>query len=634
MQGMTHSVNVDNGTVVSAFHSALLHQLLVGVVILFVLAVAWNVLRTLQYRRAVAEGTAVAGMGPTSAVAEPAARHLLRVSFGLLWVFDGILQAQASMPLGMASGVLQPSAATAPGWVQHIVNFAVTTWERHPVQAGASAVWVQVGIGLLLLVAPRGRWSRAGGVISVGWALVVWAVGEAFGGIFAPGLTWFFGAPGAVLFYAVAGALVALPERAWSSPKLGRGILAVMGAFFVGMAVLQAWPGRGFWQGQPHTHAPAGALTTMVQQMSQTAQPGFLSSWVSHFGAFDAAHGWGVNLFAVVALAAIGLAFLSGRRRLVLGAVIAGVVLCVADWVLIEDLGFLGGVGTDPNSMLPMALVFVSGYVAMVRVPATAPAHEATAAALMPEPPATVPLAGTAPAAPSIAGTAETGTWWQRLNPTYALRALAALGSVAIVLIGAVPMASASANPNADPILAEAVDGPPNLVNFPAPSFHLVDQRGRTVTLRSLRGRTVAMTFIDPVCTSDCPTIAQEMRLADGILGVDARSVDMLAVVANPIYRSLAVVQAFDRQEGLDRVPNWHYLTGSVAELQHVWASYAVEVGVEPAGAMVAHSEATYVIDPSGQVRAVLGEGQNTSAAPESSFAGELSSQLERVLAS
>ena len=29
-------------------------------------------------------------------------------------------------------------------------------------------------------------------------------------------------------------------------------------------------------------------------------------------------------------------------------------MLCLADWVLVEDLGFLGGVGTDPNTMVPI----------------------------------------------------------------------------------------------------------------------------------------------------------------------------------------------------------------------------------------------------------------------------------------
>ena len=93
----------------------------------------------------------------------------------------------------------------------------------------------------------------------------------------------------------------------------------------------------------------------MVQQMARTPQPHLFSSWVTAFGAFDAAHGWAANLFAVLALALIGAAFLTGVPRVVRWAVLAAVVLCLADWILVEDLGFVGGVGTDPNSMIPMA---------------------------------------------------------------------------------------------------------------------------------------------------------------------------------------------------------------------------------------------------------------------------------------
>ena len=154
------------------------------------------------------------------------------------------------MPLGLPSGVIQPAASTSPGWVQHLVNSGVSIWSNHPIQAASATVWIQVGIGLWLLVAPRGRWSRFGGLASVGWGLVVWSFGEAFGGIFAPGATWLFGTPGAVLFYCAAGILIALPERAYATARLGRVVLALSGVFLIGMAVLQAWPGRGFWQGQ------------------------------------------------------------------------------------------------------------------------------------------------------------------------------------------------------------------------------------------------------------------------------------------------------------------------------------------------------------------------------------------------
>jgi hypothetical protein len=219
---------------------------------------------------------------------------------------------------------------------------------------------MQVGIGVWMLAAPRGAMSRLAGLAGVGWGLLVWVFGEAFGGIFAPGLSWLSGAPGAAALYAVAGALIALPERAWRSPRLGRLTLAGLGLFLAGMAVLQAWPGRGYWQGI--SHRLPGTLAGMAQSMAQTPQPGFLSGWGSAFASFDEAHGFAVNLFTVTALAVTGAAFLSGRPWLIRPVLSAFAVLCLDVWVLIQDLGFLGGLGTDPNSMIPFVLLAVSGY--------------------------------------------------------------------------------------------------------------------------------------------------------------------------------------------------------------------------------------------------------------------------------
>ena len=129
---------------------------------------------------------------------------------------------------------------------------------------------------------------------------------------------------------------------------------------------------------------------------------------------------------------------------------IAAAVLCVADWVLIEDLGFLGGLGTDPNSMIPMILVFTAGYLALT--PAPAAAEEAAAA------PTGVP-------------------WRERLRPAavrgavgaVSARTAAAFGAIGVILIGAAPMAAASASRNADPIIAEAIAGSPAPLDQPAP---------------------------------------------------------------------------------------------------------------------------------------------------------------------
>ena len=618
MPGMGTFLQTKNPVVVSAFHTALLHQMLVIGLVLVFMSVVWNILRTTRYRRAVAAGAIGRPVDTPPSPAEPVARRVLRIGFAVLWIIDAVLQLQSAMPLGLPSSVFQPAAASSPGWVQHVVNFGARVWTDHPVQAAAASVWLQLGLGALLLLAPRGRWSRFAGVAATGWALVVWVFGEAFGGIFGSGASWLFGTPGAVVFYGVAGVLVALPESAWSSPRLGRLILRGSGVFLLGMAVLQAWPGRGFWQGSVRGTGP-GTLTTMVRQMAQTSQPGFLASIVRGFGRFDAAHGWGINLAVVILLAAIGIAFGSASAKVVRPALYVAVALCVADWVLVQDVGVLGGVGTDPNSMLPMALLFVSGYLAITRVP-VAIAVDA-------------PSLDLSPAGTETRGPSATAPWWDRVAPSYLTRVLAAVTATAVVLVGAVPMAAASINPNADPILAEAVNGTPNSVNFVAPGFQLVDQAGRPVSLTSLRGRTVALTFLDPVCSSDCPLIAQDFRGANALLGSDSTRVVFVAVVANPIYRSTALTNAFDRQEGLEHMGNWLFLTGPLPSLQRVWEQYGIEADILPAGAMIAHSDLAYLIDSRGHTREVLSSdpGDGTASA-SSSFSVYLASALERVI--
>ena len=118
------------------------------------------------------DGAGAAAGTPGPALAEPAWRQLLRIGFGLIWVFDGILQAQPKMAVGLPSQVIEPTAASSPPWVQHVVNWAGTTWSYHPMQAGAAAVWIQVGIGIWMLVGGAGPagpgwpgWSASAG----GW---------------------------------------------------------------------------------------------------------------------------------------------------------------------------------------------------------------------------------------------------------------------------------------------------------------------------------------------------------------------------------------------------------------------------------------------------------------------------------
>jgi cytochrome oxidase Cu insertion factor (SCO1/SenC/PrrC family) len=267
--------------------------------------------------------------------------------------------------------------------------------------------------------------------------------------------------------------------------------------------------------------------------------------------------------------------------------------------------------------MIPFALLGAAGYLALSPGPATA-------------------------AEPASAGGPAPG-WRDRVRPASlrrsaaaaSFRTVASAGAIGLIILGAAPMAAAQASPDADPILAEAIAGSAASLNFPAKGFQLTDQHGRTVSLASLRGKVVLLTFLDPVCTTDCPLIAQEFRAAGQLLGAASRKVELVAIVANPVYHQVADTQAFDRQEYLGQVPNWLYLTGSLPQLQRVWKEYGIAAEVLPAGSMVGHPDVAYVIDQAGRVREVLNTdpGPGTTAT-RSSFAVLLAGAARQALGS
>ncbi|HYB85343.1 MAG TPA: SCO family protein, partial [Streptosporangiaceae bacterium] len=292
-------------------------------------------------------------------------------------------------------------------------------------------------------------------------------------------------------------------------------------------------------------------------------------------------------------------------------------------------------------------LVTVGGYLALTRVPAPVTEPVVQPAAQPDAESAAQPAAGRdaspapAPVPAAPAGGAEWGRWPERLRPAALHRSVAAatvgsiasVGALGVVLLGAVPMAAAQANPTAAPILAQSLAGSVAPLNFPSSNFQLTDQRGHQVTLASLRGKVVLLTFLDPVCTSDCPLIAQEFRAAGQMLGPAARHVELVAVVANPVFYQLSYTRAFTRQELLNQVPNWLFLTGSLGQLRQVWKNYAISAEVEPAGSMVGHTEVAYVIDRAGYVREEFEDdpGPGTTAT-KSSFAAMLANAARQYL--
>lgn len=104
-----------------------------------------------------------------------------------------------------------------------------------------------------------------------------------------------------------------------------------------------------------------------------------------------------------------------------------------------------------------------------------------------------------------------------------------------------------------------------------APDFTLRDQDGERVSMRSLRGRPVVVTFLYTTCEDSCPAQAQTIRGALDLLGHDLPA---LAVAVDPPRDTPGSARAFlSKQRALGRID---FVLGSREQLRPLWKGFAI----------------------------------------------------------
>ncbi|PWI57895.1 hypothetical protein [Sulfoacidibacillus thermotolerans] len=290
---------------------------------------------------------------------EAQSHRVLRLGLGFLWLVDGLLQAQPAMSNQFISGVIQPISSSQPAFLAAWMEWGSRIWSQHPYAYDLFAMWIQVAIGLLLLFGGMRMWSKVGLVLSLGWGLIVWIFGEGFGGLLSGSATWLSGAPGSVVFYLIAAGLLLLPNEWWESARLRRPMQRLMGIFWILLALLQAWPSQLFWT--------AKGLSGPVQAMASMPQPHILSEILFAFANALAAHPVIWNGLFVLIMTTLGFLFLIRSESHYTWWLAFGWLF--GTWFLGQDFGVLGGLGTDPNSAPPFALLLVATIILQKKGP-------------------------------------------------------------------------------------------------------------------------------------------------------------------------------------------------------------------------------------------------------------------------
>jgi protein SCO1/2 len=150
---------------------------------------------------------------------------------------------------------------------------------------------------------------------------------------------------------------------------------------------------------------------------------------------------------------------------------------------------------------------------------------------------------------------------------------------------------------------------PPEGLTLPA--FALRDDEGRVVRSAELRGKSVAVTFLDAQCTEACPIIAAQMGAAMRALGDSRGEVEAIAISVDPVRDTPARIDAFLRRyRAKDAL---RYLDGTVGELRPVWKAFAVAASHDTGNSNI-HSAPVRIFDANGRWRSTLHPGVDLTA--------------------
>jgi protein SCO1/2 len=110
------------------------------------------------------------------------------------------------------------------------------------------------------------------------------------------------------------------------------------------------------------------------------------------------------------------------------------------------------------------------------------------------------------------------------------------------------------------------------------PSFTLINQNNKKVSLRDYKGKVVLITFLYTQCPypDKCPMVARKLKQTKELVDKigDASKIEVMAVTIDPEHDTPATLRKY--AQGLDKTTSWDFLTGKPADVHRVASAFGV----------------------------------------------------------
>jgi len=169
----------------------------------------------------------------------------------------------------------------------------------------------------------------------------------------------------------------------------------------------------------------------------------------------------------------------------------------------------------------------------------------------------------------------------------------------------------------------------PSPTKPPAALFDLTNQRGETVSLDQLKGKTVALTFLYTYCPDVCPLYIGKLYQASEQTQSVQDKVEVLVITVDPERDNVETLKTYTGSWP----PNWHYLTGEMQVLKTVWENYGIFVQKQEAKTSGHDGHMTYAVNHTTKIVLIDADGNTVTELKGNWEASELAEKLDAVVA-
>lgn len=160
--------------------------------------------------------------------------------------------------------------------------------------------------------------------------------------------------------------------------------------------------------------------------------------------------------------------------------------------------------------------------------------------------------------------------------------------------------------PNFTPIFTNDAKVADQKVTHHIADFSFKNQHGKTISQEDIKGKIHVADFFFTSCGSICPIMTNHMKKIDSTFKDDP-NLALLSYSVTPWLDSVSVLKAYTQRYQITN-PNWHFLTGSKAEIYKLARqSYFAEedLGFTKDSTNFLHTEHFLLIDKKNRIRGI-----------------------------